>query len=235
MAKKTYADLFDATPQTAVEAQAWRRKYALARLNGTLEQISASASQKKLVVSLVNQWEKRFRREYAADKPDEKQYVIVEHNLLEDQIDFIIGYVACMLCPGPIKETFDSIEQFLAMQGACNVGNRMELRFVGGSPIETYVFVDALSDVDIADVFFVTSCFDMMIAFQKDQKLWTKKTATAFLRDFKKDIFYDLPKAKIITDPSSASGYPGFAIQVQISQDDDALLLQTLRYSGCLT
>ena len=62
------------------------------------------------------------------------------------------------------------------MQSAQNIGQRFELRFIGGCPIEAYAYVDSLKDIDIADVFFITD-FEYMDVYRPKLQKWTRKNS----------------------------------------------------------
>jgi len=178
-------------------------------------------------MSLLTKWERRFRAECTKEKPEET--VGNAHNLVEDQIDFITQYIGCAILDGTSKQNLDRIKHFLSMQSAQNIGERMELRFIGGSPIETYAFVDSLKDIDIADVFFITK-FDSMIACRtKCGKWlnWTKTTAKRFLNEVKKDILFDMPDAVFTVDSDNVAGITDFEIWFKV--DNSELNLQMFR------
>jgi hypothetical protein len=90
-------------------------------------------------MSLLKNWEKRFRAECAIKTPE--QFVLSPSNLVEDQINFVTEYVACAIIDGTGEERYKRIEHFLSIQSAQNIGQRFELRFV--SPMQ-HTHVDSL-------------------------------------------------------------------------------------------
>lgn len=215
-------------PKSSNGWQEWSRKYALAFLHDQLDRVLLSATKKNYVMSLFNKWEKRYRAERSDEftektlgyeEEDIKAAAGSEHDLLEDQIDFIIEYIACAMCDGTGKENLAKIRHFLEMQTSSNIGERMELRFFGGNPLEANAYVDSLKDIDIADVFFITE-FDSMLVSREKRKSWTKSTAKRFLDDLKKDVLFDLPSAVIMAEVHDAIGLKEFEISIEASRDE---------------
>ena len=219
MAKGTFPGL-NKKPKSQKGWQEWNRKYARAFLSDQLDRVVHSVAKKNHVMSLLTKWERRFRLECAKEKPEET--IGNTHNLVEDQIDFITQYIGCAILDGTSKETLDRIKHFLSIQSAQNIGDLVELRFTGGSPIEAYAFVDSLKDIDIADVFFITN-FDIMIACRKkcDKWInWTKTTAKQFLNEVKEDILFDMPNAVFTVDSDYAAGVTEFEIWFKVNKSD---------------
>lgn len=221
--KRTFAGL-GKKPKSKKGWQEWHREYALAFLSDQLDRVVHSASKKNYVMSFLTKWEERFRAECSIDKPQED--IANTHDIVEDQINFVTQYVACAICDGTSKENLNRIKHFLSMQSAQNVGERIELRFTGGSPIEAYAFVDSLKDIDIADVFFITN-FDNMIAYREKMKKWTGRTAKTFLNEVKKDVLFDMSNAVVNGDPDHAAGLPEFEIWLEVDEAD--LILKRLQ------
>ncbi len=191
MEDKTFSGL-NKKPRSQKGWQEWNRKYALAFLSDQLDRTVHSAAKRDQVTSLLTKWEQSFRAECAKEKPDKE--VGNAHNLVEDQIDFITNYIGCALCDGTSRQHLDRIKHFLAMQTVQNVGDRMELRFIGGSPIEAYAYVDSLEDIDIADAFFITN-FDFMSAYRPKIRPWTARSSKDFFNAVKKDVLFDMGSA----------------------------------------
>lgn len=204
-------------PRTQREWQAWRRQYALGFLNGQLDRVVTSETKKKKIASLFTEWEKRFRAECAVERPEEA--VGNKHNLIEDQIDFIAQYIACSILDGTRKADLDRIRHFLLMQGPQNHGNRMELRFLGGSPIEAYVYVDTLDDIDIADVLFITNCIHIL-TYREEMKPWTEATAKRYLNKLRKDVLTDMSNTVISIGPLEDIGTRALELSVELDEDD---------------
>jgi hypothetical protein len=223
MEKGTFAGL-NKKPKSQKGWQEWNRKYALAFLSDQLDRVVHSAAKKNHIMSLLTKWERIFRSECAKEKPEET--IGNAHNLVEDQIDFITQYIGCAILDGTSKQNLDRIKHFLSIQSAQNIGDRMELRFIGGSPIEAYAFVDSLNDIDIADVFFITN-FNSIVAYREDMKTWTKKAAKSFLDALKEDLLFDMPHTVIMASHDEASGITGFEIPIRI--DDSDLNIQMFR------
>lgn len=144
MEKGTFVGL-NKKPKSRKGWQEWHRKYALAFLSDQLDRIVHTASKRHFIMSLLKNWEKRFRAECAIKKPE--QVISAHRNFVEDQINFVTEYVACAIIDATREKTYRKIERFLSMQSAQNIGQRFELRFVGGSPIEAYAYVDSLNDI----------------------------------------------------------------------------------------
>lgn len=202
-------------PRTKKEWQAWRRQYALGFLYGQLDRVVTSETKKKKIAALFTEWEKRFRAECAVERPEEA--VGNKHNLIEDQIDFIAQYIACAILDGTKKADLDRIRHFLSMQGAQNHGKRMELRFLGGSPIDAYAYVDTLDDIHIGDVLFITNCI-RILTYRNEMRPWT--TAKHYLNKLRKDVLADMPNTIISISPIEEIGSRTLEISVELDEDD---------------
>ncbi len=213
--KRTFVGL-NKKPKSKVGWQEWHRKYALAFFFDQLDRVIRSASKKNYVMSLLTKWEKKFRAEYSRERPAE---TVANTRLVEDQINFVTEYVACAILDGTSKKNLNRIRHFLTMQSGHNIGERIELRFFGGWPIEAYAYVDSLKDVDIADVFFITN-FESMIAYRSKLKNWTGSTAKRFLNEIKKDILFDMSSALFTVDPDDAVGLTEFEIGFDVDESD---------------
>jgi hypothetical protein len=207
----------DKKPKSQKGWQKWRRKYALALLSDQIDRITHFASKKTRVMSILTKWEEGFRAECSRHMPSE--HVYNTHDIVEDQIDFVTEYVACAICDGTGKDSLNRIRHFLSMQGAQNIGERIELRFVGGSPIEAYAYVDSLKDIDIADVFSIVN-FDSMTAYREKMRKWNRRTARTFLNDVKKDVLFDMPNTVFTVDPDRAAGLTEFEISFEVNESD---------------
>lgn len=222
-------------PKSKKEWQEWHRKYALALLHDQLDRVLASPSKKNYVLSLFNKWEKKFREE-RTDEIIREFYCLEEGGnsakvcgeLREDHVNFIAQYIACALCNGTGKENIARIRNFLEMQTATNIRDRMSLTFYGGTPVYFSVYVDCLRDIDIADVFFITE-FDNVIVHREMHKDWTKNIAKKFLEDLKRDILFDFSSAviKSLLDYKYYLGSRDFEITIEASQEE--LKLKTLQ------
>jgi hypothetical protein len=200
-------------PKSIKGWQEWRRKYASAFLSDQLNRAVPAASKRRYVVSLLMAWEKRFRAECGLEKPE--QYVF-PGDIVEDQIDFVTQYIACALVNGTGDERFKRIRHFLSMQSAQNLGQRFELRFQGGSPLEAYAYMDSLKDIDIADMFFIAD-FESMSATRPKMKKWTSRTAKSFIAGIKKDLLFDFPDAVILVD-SNPTGQVTLEIGIEVDE-----------------
>ena len=216
MGEKGFSGL-NKKPRSKKGWQEWNRKYALAFLSDQLDRIVHSVAEKNKLMSLLTKWERRYRAECAKEKPEEN--VGNRHNLVEDQIDFITNYLGCAICDTTSKQNLDRIKHFLSMQSAQNVGDRMELRFMRGEPIEAYAYVDSLKDIDIADVFFITN-FDYMTAFRQKIRPWTERTAKDFLNAVKKDVLFDMGSAVFSSVPDDIEGNIEFEISFGVDETD---------------
>lgn len=226
--KRNPFDGLNRKPKSEKGWQEWSRKYALAFLHDQLDRVVSSATKKKYIMSHFNKWEKKYRAErsdqftentFGYEDEDLELAACSEQNLLEDQIDFIIEYIACAMCGGMGKDNVARIKHFLEMQTLSNIGEKMELRFMGGNPLEANVCVDSLKDIDIADVFFITE-FDSMFAYREKNKIWTKNTTKRFLDDLRKDVLFDMPSTVIMAELDDAIGDYGFEISIEASQDE---------------
>lgn len=213
-------------PKSKKGWQEWSRKYALAFLHHQLDRVLPSATKKNYIMSLFNKWESKYREELSDEIIYERLgykegdiTAAVCSELREDQINFITQYIACALCDGIGKDNIATIRHFLEMQSASSIGERMELRFLGGSPIEVHAYVDCLKDIDIADVFFITE-FSTMFASREKRKIWTKNIAQRFLDDLKKDVLFDMPNTLIMAEVDDAIGTTEIEISIEASQDD---------------
>lgn len=221
MEKGTFAGL-NKKPKSRRGWQEWRRKYALAFFSDQLDRVVHSASKRHYVMSLLKNWEKRFRADCAIKRPEPYGY---PPGNLKDQINFVTEYVACAIIDGASDEKFEKIEHFLSMQSAQNIGQRFELWFVGGLPLEAYAYVDSLKDIDIADVFFITE-FESMDVYRPKLEKWTKRTAKRFIDEMKKDVLFDFPHAVFIVDPDPAGKVP---LEISIDVDESARDLKKLQ------
>lgn len=212
-------------PKSKKGWQEWRRKYALAFFSDQLDKVAPSASKRRYVVSLLDNWEKRFRAECAIKRPE--QFVSPPGNIVEDQINFVTEYMACAIVDGTTDEKYERVEHFLSMQSAQNLAQRFELRFLGGDPLEAYAHVDSLEDIDIADAFFITD-FERMIVSRPQLKKWTPRTAKRFIEEIRGDVLFDFPGAEFIVDPDPA-GEVGLEIFIRV--DEDA---RTLKMIQCM-
>lgn len=222
MEKGTFTGLHK-KPKSRKEWQEWHRKYALAFFSDQLDRVVHSASKRHHVMSLLRNWEKRFRAECAIKRPE--PYGYPPGNLVEDQINFMTQYVACAIIDGTGDENCEKIEHFLSMQSAQNIGQQFELWFIGGLPREAYAYVDSLKDIDIADVFFITE-FEGMDVYRPKSEKWTKRTAKRFIDEIKKDVLFDFPHAVFIVDPDPAGNV---ALEISIEVDESALDLKKLQ------
>lgn len=213
-------------PRTKKEWQAWRRRYALGFLSGQIDRVTNSETKKKKIGALFTEWEKRFRAECALEKPEEA--VGNKHNLIEDQIDFIAQYIACAILYGTRKDNLDRIRHFLSMQGAQNHGNRMELRFLGGSPIEAFAYLDNLDDIHVADVLFITNCMHIL-TYRGEMQPWTEATAKRYVSKLRKDVLTDMPNTVISIGQIEEIGVSALEISVELNEDD--INMQMVRYS----
>lgn len=222
MIKGTFAGL-NKKPKSRKGWQEWHYKYALAFFSDQLDRVVHSASKRHYVISLLKNWEKRFRADCALKRPEE--YVSPPGNLVENQINFVTEYVACAIIDGTSDQNYGKIEHFLSMQSAQNIGQRFELRFVGGFPIDAYAYVDSLKDIDIADVFFITE-FESMDVYRPKLEKWTKVAAKHFIDEMKKDVLFDFPHAVFIVDPDPAGKVP---LEIGIEVDEYARDLKKLQ------
>lgn len=203
-------------PKTKKEWQDWHRNYAFAFLYGQLYRLVHSAAQRNWIIGHFAKWEHTFRKECAYKATEQRPN---KNNLMEDQIDLLAEYVACALCDGTGKENLARISHLLSMQAWDNKRQRRELWFWGGSPIEAYAYIDALDDIDVADVLFISS-FDTIQAYREKERLWTQNTAESFLDKLKKDILFDMPNSVINADPQAAAGRRNFEISVETDEAD---------------
>ncbi len=231
--KRGFFEGLNRKPKSRKGWQEWDRKYALAFLHDQLDRISHSETKKNYVMSLFNKWEKKFSVERSNEITERvldlgyeeedikafKAAICSEHDVLEGQINFITQYIACALCGGMGKENVARLRHFLGMQTSSNIEERMELRFLGGSPVEANAYVDCLKDIDIADVFFITK-FDSMFAYREKYRIWTKNIAKRFLDDLKKDVLFDMPNTIIMAEVDDAIGTTEFEISIEASRDE---------------
>ncbi len=213
-------------PKTKKGWQEWNRKYALAFLHDQLDRVHASVTKKNYILSLLNKWEMKFRKEltykiicetYAGGEGDMTTAYCSE--LREDHINVIAQYVACALCAGLAKENIARIRHFLKMQTVSSIRERMELRFFGGNPVYFHAYVDCLKDIDIADILFITE-FESVLAYQENRKSWTKSTAKRFLDGLKKDVMFDMPGTVISANIDNAIGCMELEISIKASEDE---------------
>lgn len=210
-------------PKSKKGWQEWNRKYALAFFYDQLDRVIHSASKRHYVMSLLKNWEKRFRVDCAVTPPE--PYCYPSGNLVEDQINFVTQYVACAILDGTSNKHIKKIEHFLSMQCVTHIGDRYELRFIGGYPLDVYAKVDSLKDIDIADVFFITE-FEGMDIYRPKMEKWTKRIAKRFTDELKEDVLFDFPDAEVIVDANPASRV---ALEISIEVDESSLLLKRLQ------
>lgn len=141
------------------------------------------------VNSLFHEWAKKYRAECRKKMPY-TSVVGEKVSIINDQIGFIGKYLAFMLLDGNDQNNLKRIKRFLSMQSAQNYKKRLEIHFLGDSPVEVYVFVDSLNDIDIADTHSITY-FDTMLAFREDNKKWTAKSAKTFVETVRNDLEFD--------------------------------------------
>lgn len=154
---------------------------------------------RKKVWELFDKYEERFREEWK----DEGRYVQTcfgdyskyglgelaeaEEEFVERQLEFISEYIGFTLVAGYHKETLDHIRFFLDAQGGKQVNDKMLITFFTRDTREVFAYVYDLNDIDLEDVYAITD-FDTMIACLEDGKMWSKKSAKAFMEEVKSDL-----------------------------------------------
>jgi hypothetical protein len=149
--------------------------------------------------SLYQKYGDRFLKEMQEEggyTPSLKASILEIGTIVEDQLEFIRIYLGHMLLDGKTPENMKRIKRFLSMQGGKNDHGRMEIRFLGGNPLEVYVLVDNLHDIDIADVLGITD-FKMIHVYLRDGTKWSQKSAMAFLAAVNDDLAFDGMKATL--------------------------------------
>ncbi len=66
----------------------------------------------------------------------------------------------------------------------------MELRFIGGSPIEVYVFVRDFGDIDVSDICAITGS-TCLIVYQVNNKEWDIQESATFIETFIENFEWD--------------------------------------------
>lgn len=221
MRKSTFAGL-NIEPKSKRGWREWERKYARAFLSDQLDRKIECSGDRRYIMSLLRNWERRFRQKFPARKP--QQWADAPLQFLDDQINFVTEYVACAVIDAAMAGTYEKIKRFLSMQTADDVENRFELRLVGGNHIEPIVYVDSLRDIDVADIFYVTD-FECMFVRRPRSEKWTVKTAKLFLADLKQDILFDFPNAVIKIDGPRTNIYLTITVEV----DEAARSLKALQ------
>jgi len=107
---------------------------------------------------------------------------------LEDQIEFIMFYLRHMILDGNSEENLGRIKKFLSLQKADSKG-KLEIHFMGGSPLEIIVHVNKIKEIDFADTHGIIN-FDSICVFRKDKR-WTQKSADECYEAIKDDFEFD--------------------------------------------
>ncbi len=140
------------------------------------------------VGNTFKKWAKDFRTEFFRERPFTSVYG--NTSFVRDQIEFVHLYLGHMQLDGTTRENLERIKQFLSLQRALEEGKDMRLYFIGGSPVEVFVTVENLGDIDIADVYGITE-FEIMNVFKGKYKRWTPKSAKSFIDAVKNDLAFD--------------------------------------------
>jgi hypothetical protein len=148
----------------------------------------------KQVQSLYQNWIVRFRREWKGKyryrpyliNPDGKE----PETLPQDEIEFISVYLGHMMIDGNSQENLQRIKRFLSMQGAVNKGADLEIRFLLGNPLEVYVFVEDVTDIDFADTSGITD-FQAMQVYLRNGEIWTQESIAEFVKNLRIDFAFD--------------------------------------------
>jgi len=147
------------------------------------------------VLSMYSKWFEKYRDDFVKGKPVLQARTGGNISFVKKQIKFIGLYLCYMLLDGNHPQNIRRIKRFLSMQKPCDDGSKMELRFIGGNPIEAVVIIEKQNDVDISDVHGITG-FEDIYAIKGKNKRWTPQNVKIFIKALKNDIEYDGPKVK---------------------------------------
>ncbi|MGO9613755.1 MAG: hypothetical protein ACLPX5_12070 [Dissulfurispiraceae bacterium] len=152
---------------------------------------------------LFREWRKSFLADCAKGKPLSFVYVgddeTPNSSLVEDQVSFMESYLQHMLLDGTSEDNVRRIAKFLSIQTAHSDRQKMEIRFIGGSPLEVYIFVEELRDADIADIYGITE-FDYMDVYLPQGGKWSKKSIKAFIKELEDDFAFDYGQGHVKLD-----------------------------------
>jgi hypothetical protein len=141
-------------------------------------------------------WRKKYLASAKKEKPEDADFA--NDSCIKDQVDFIgeyMGFFALNQSPDSIKHA----KHFLKMQTTQNNAGRMLFRFIGGSPIEIWLYADSKKDLDIADITSMLN-FELIAVSRAKGEPWTRKLANELVEEIKDDLEFDGYEPKMVCD-----------------------------------
>jgi len=150
---------------------------------------------------LYSNWKKAFQTACKKKPPEAAAEVAgqEESTLVKDQVQFIEEMISNIIIDGATSETFDRVRDFLLLQTYPTTGAHMEFHFIGGSPVDVFLFADSIDDIDIADAYSLT-LFDLILVTREHGKDWDKKAAEAIIEQIYDDLSFDFDEVSISYD-----------------------------------
>jgi hypothetical protein len=139
--------------------------------------------------SAIIKWAERYLSSVYDDDAGTVYFAGLEKFILEYQLFFISNY-AFMMQVGNDLSQIERIEKFLNQQMPGNEDKLMEFRFMGGTPVDVFLSVESLDDIDIADIYGLAA-FRSMTIRRNDRKGWTKKDMVSIQRTIREDLEFD--------------------------------------------
>lgn len=122
-----------------------------------------------------------------------------ESTLVKDQVSFIQEMVANIVIDGATPQTFERVRDFLLLQTYPTTGAHMEFHFIGGSPVDVFLFADSIDDIDIADAYSLT-LFDLILVYRAHGKDWDKEAVETIIEQIYDDLSFDFDEVSISYD-----------------------------------
>ena len=150
---------------------------------------------------LYSNWKKAFLAECKKNPPEAVACISgqEESTLVQDQVQFIIDMVSSIVLDGATDQTFKRVERFLSLQTLPTTGEHMKFHFVGGSPVDAFLFADCIDDIDIADAYSYTY-FSSILVTREYGKNWDEKTAESIIEQVYEDLSFDFCDVSVSYD-----------------------------------
>ena len=185
-----------------------------------MERVTEQGKVTNEAASAIIKWAERYLSSVYDDDAGTVYCAGREQFILEYQLYFISNY-AFMMQIGNDLSQIGRIGKFLNHQMPENEDNLMEFRFMGGTPVDVFLSVESLDDIDIADIYGLTT-FGLMTIRSNDRKGWTKKDMDAIHRTIREDLEFDDYEVEtaINIDP-----YCDYILELVVTMEDETPLL----------
>ena len=170
--------------------------------------------------SAIIKWAERYLSSVYDDDAGTVYFAGLEKFILEYQLFFISNY-AFMMQVGNDLSQIERIEKFLNQQMPGNEDKLMEFRFMGGTPVDVFLSTESLDDIDIADIYGLTT-FRSMTIRSNDRKSWSKEDMVSIQKAIREDLESDDYEVKttINFDP-----YCDNALELAVTMEDETPLV----------